>query len=65
MTTGLVFDEIFLRHRAPYEHPEHPGRLAAIWKRLEEDGLVRRCRRIGARQATREELLEIHTPEHV
>jgi acetoin utilization deacetylase AcuC-like enzyme len=65
VTTGLVYDEVFLRHRAPYEHPEHPGRLAAIWNRLEEDGLARRCRLIAARGATREELVQVHTPEHV
>ena len=65
MTTGLVFDEVFLRHQAPYDHPEHPGRLAAIRQRLDEDGLARRCRRIPAREATREELVSVHTPEHV
>src|SRR5439155_1542853 len=65
VTTGLVFDEVFLRHRPPSEHPEHPGRLAAIWKRLKEIGLLDRCRRIPAREATRDELLEIHTPDHV
>ena len=40
MTTGLVYDERFLRHRAPYVHPEHPGRLEAIHARLERDGLA-------------------------
>ena len=65
MTTGLVYDEVFLRHQAPYEHPEHPGRLAAIWERLDNDGLARRCRRIPAREASREELVLVHTPEHV
>jgi acetoin utilization deacetylase AcuC-like enzyme len=65
VTTGLVSDEVFLRHQAPYDHPEHPGRLAAIRQRLDDDGLARHCRRIPAREATREELLEVHTPEHV
>ena len=65
MTTGLVFDEVFLRHQAPCDHPEHPGRLAAIRQRLDDDGLARRCRRIPAREATREELVSVHTPEHV
>jgi len=65
VTTGLVYDEVFLRHQAPYEHPEHPGRLAAIWERLDNDGLARRCRRIPAREASREELVLVHTPEHV
>ena len=63
--TGLVYDERFLLHRAPYDHPENPGRLSAIWNRLEEDGLVPRCRRIAARDATREELLAVHTSDHI
>jgi histone deacetylase 6 len=63
--TGLVYDERFLLHRAPYDHPEHPGRLSAIWNRLEDDGLVQRCRRIAARDATREELLAVHTSDHI
>ena len=65
MTTGLVYDEAFLFHRAPYDHPEDPSRLSAIWSRLTGDGLVGRCRRVGAREATREELLAVHTPGHV
>lgn len=64
-STGLVYDERFLLHRAPYDHPEHPGRLAAIWNRLEADGLAARCRRIPAREATHEELLTTHTAAHV
>lgn len=63
--TGLVYDERFLLHRAPSDHPEHPGRLAAIWNRLEADGLGARCRRVPARDATREELLAVHTSDHV
>ena len=65
MATGLVHDERFLLHRAPYEHPEHPGRLTAIHGRLEEEGLLDRCESVAAREATREELLRIHTPEHL
>jgi histone deacetylase 6 len=65
MTTGVVYDERFLLHRAPYEHPEHPGRLAAIHGRLEEEGLLARCEPVAAREATREELERIHTPEHL
>ena len=61
MTTGLVYDERFLLHRAPYDHPEHPGRLTAIWRRLQEQGLEKRCERVPAREATDEELLRIHT----
>ena len=64
-TTGIVYDERFLLHRAPYEHPEHPGRLTAIHGRLEEEGLLARCESVPAREATREELERIHTPAHL
>ena len=65
MTTGLVFDERFLAHRAPYGHPEHPGRLAAIHDRLHDEGLSARCRAVPAREATDEELLRVHTADHI
>ncbi|HEY1434869.1 MAG TPA: histone deacetylase [Thermoanaerobaculia bacterium] len=65
MTTGLVYDERFLAHRAPYEHPEHPGRLEAIWRRLADDGLADRCRRVAAREASHEELSRVHTEDHI
>ncbi len=61
--TGLVFDERFLKHQAPYEHPEHPGRLRAIWAHLKAQGLTDRCQRVPAREATDGELLAVHTPD--
>jgi acetoin utilization deacetylase AcuC-like enzyme len=62
MATGLVYDPRFLEHRAPYGHPEHPGRLAAIYARCQKDGLTARCTDVPARAAEDEELLRIHTP---
>jgi histone deacetylase 6 len=62
MTVGLVYDAAFLEHRAPYAHPEHPGRLEAIRDRLDRAGLAERCLAVPAREATDEELLRIHTP---
>jgi histone deacetylase 6 len=63
--TGLVYDERFLRHGAPYDHPEHPGRLRAIWHHLEEEALAARCMRVRSRPATAEELARIHTAGHI
>ncbi len=60
MPTGLVYDDAFLEHRAPYEHPEHPGRLTAIRARLEKEGLFNHCERVPAREASDEELLAVH-----
>jgi histone deacetylase 6 len=59
--TGLVYDDRFLLHRAPYEHPEYPGRLRAIRDRLIEEGLFERCQRVDAREATVGELEAVHT----
>ena len=61
--TGLVSDDRFLLHRAPYAHPEHPGRLEAICDRLSAKGLFDRCERVAAREASAGELLAVHTPE--
>ena len=63
--TGLVDDDLFLRHRAPYDHPEHPGRLAAIRDRIHRQGLDLLCQPVAARSATDEELERIHTPQLV
>ncbi len=65
LETGILLDRRFRAHEAPYEHPERPDRLAAIESRLERDGLAARCRRIPAREATRDELLAVHTPRLV
>ncbi len=62
---GIVFDQRFRRHASPAPHPERPERLAAIESHLAGRGLTERCRRVPARPATDEELLAIHTREHV
>ncbi|MCA1580545.1 MAG: histone deacetylase [Acidobacteria bacterium] len=63
--TGILFDRRFQSHAAPYEHPERPARLGAIEARLAADGLTPRCRRVPAREATREELLAVHSAGHI
>lgn len=65
MTTGLLDDDAFLLHRAPYDHPENPGRLESIRRRLASDGLAARCVRVPAREAANEELLRVHSPVHL
>jgi len=65
LATGLVDDDRFLLHRAPYDHPEHPGRIEAIRRRLAEEGLSGRCRAVPARRATDVELSLVHTAAHI
>jgi histone deacetylase 6 len=59
--TGLVYDDRFLLHRAPYEHPENPARLSAIRDHLAAEGLLPRCEHVEAREATPGEILAVHT----
>jgi histone deacetylase 4/5 len=64
-STGLVYDERFQLHRAPYEHPEHPGRLTAIRDHLDRQGLLDRCQHVEAREATPQELAAIHEASYI
>jgi len=65
METGLLADEIFSQHDPGRGHPESPGRHAAVWDRLEEDGVLTKFSRIPARVATDGELERCHDPEYV
>ncbi len=62
MTTGLLYDERFLQHRAPFGHPEQPERLRAIWEHLGSEGLIGRCEQVSARRATDAEIETVHSP---
>lgn len=46
-------------------HPECPDRISRIWAQLTEDGLAQRCLHLPARNATEEELVTVHSTEHV
>lgn len=65
--TGIVYDEYMIKHAPdPSDwHPEKPKRLWASWDRLRDKGIVDRCQRVVAREAGEEELMCVHTKEHV
>ncbi|MBN2532078.1 MAG: histone deacetylase [Spirochaetales bacterium] len=69
MKTGLLYDEIFLKHNLP-GHPEHAGRLKAIVSYLEDHpgkseqgSLFAEPEKVTARPATETELLTCHDKE--
>lgn len=80
LPTGLCYDERMRYHSevaatsGENVHPEDPRRIYYIYKELCEAGLVNDPKhppmvetpllRIDAREATREECLLVHTPEH-
>jgi acetoin utilization deacetylase AcuC-like enzyme len=61
---GIVRDERFLEHKTGHLHPEHPNRLVAIHRILDEgvgEGLID----MEAEMATMEHLELVHTPGHI
>ena len=45
MTTVYVTHPRYIEHEMP-GHPEHPGRIQAIWRELDESGVAARMKRI-------------------
>ena len=64
MTTGYVYDEIFLKHNLP-GHPENRTRLEQTLALLESTGMLARLAEIPVRPATREELTRLHRSSYV
>ena len=62
--TGVLQDRLFLEHLTAEGHPEQPGRLAAIYDRLERLDLKARLIDIVPREAVEEEILLVHAPEY-
>jgi acetoin utilization deacetylase AcuC-like enzyme len=65
MRVGLYDDPIFREHDAGAGHPERPERMEAVREGLKEAGLEDELEIREPRPATREELLAVHTAEHV
>uniref|UniRef100_A0A8D3DID6 Protein deacetylase HDAC6 n=1 Tax=Scophthalmus maximus TaxID=52904 RepID=A0A8D3DID6_SCOMX len=65
--TGLVYSEIFNRHRNLQEpsHVESPDRVRSIMKELETQELLSHCIRVEPREATEDELLLAHKKHYV
>ena len=61
---GLVRDERYLLHNTGLVHPEHPNRLKAVHKMLDQS-FGRDFVSIQPRAATLEELERVHTPGYI
>jgi len=62
---GFCSDERFLEHLTPAGHPERPERLRRLLDHLRETGVLNRLSRIPARAAGMDDLLAVHTREHI
>jgi acetoin utilization deacetylase AcuC-like enzyme len=64
-STGIVRDPVFLTHQNVASHPECPRRLVVINGLLDSDAMAGRFVEVPAREATDEEILRIHSSEHL
>ncbi len=63
--TGFLYDDRYLLHKTGPGHPECPDRLEAIYRRLEEAGLISKLIPIPAVPAHTKWIERVHTPRHV
>ena len=64
MRTAYLTDESFTQHDFP-QHPEHAGRIEAVWQQLKAAGLSDQLLQIAPSPATDEQILSVHTEEHL
>jgi len=65
LPTGFLCDEVYLAHNTGAGHPEQPGRIEAIARRLEEKGLAARLSRFKASPAPLEWITQVHSAAYV
>lgn len=64
MTTAYLSDKRFSEHDFP-GHPEHAGRIEAVWRQLSADGLDEQLLQIAPSPAADEQILAVHTSGHL
>lgn len=64
MSTVYVTHPRCVEHDLP-GHPEHAGRIRAVWDELNGSGLAARMQQVTAQPVTNEQILYVHTAEHV
>jgi len=65
ITTGFVFDEIYLEHWLEQGHPESPQRLQAIMRKMKSEGLLEEVNNIELMTNVLPYIYQIHTESHV
>ena len=60
---GFVCDDRMLLHAGPSKHPECPGRYSSMKEKLEQ--YMHLLTQIPSREATKEEIILVHDPDHV
>ncbi|HVU12533.1 MAG TPA: histone deacetylase [Phototrophicaceae bacterium] len=64
MTTICVTHPRYIEHDLP-GHPEHAGRIRAVWRALDESGLAQRMNTAEASMVDLDAILAVHTPAYL
>jgi acetoin utilization deacetylase AcuC-like enzyme len=64
MTTVYTTHPRYVEHDFP-GHPEHAGRIKAVWNTLEKAGLTARMKAVEPGPASDEQILAVHTREYL
>ena len=64
MTTLYVTHPRCAEHDLPF-HPEHAGRIRAVWKRIGESGLLERVQAVEAEPASEAQILAVHDADYL
>ncbi len=65
MTTGLLYDPIYLEHDTGFGHPERSDRLAAVTGYIEKQAYFGDIERVSPRSAELEWVRQIHTTRYI
>lgn len=67
LKTGFVYDTAMSYHATPDPmeiHPEDPSRIFRIFNIIERNNLLKECKEIDSRRATKQEILLVHNILH-
>ncbi len=65
MPTALIVDPISKHHDPGWNHPESPERFDAVFRALQNEGLLDMALPLSPRKATEEELAWCHDPDYI
>ena len=64
MTTAYATHPRYTEHTLP-GHPEHAGRIRAVWRQLDESGLTARMKAVDVQTIDEDWMLTVHTREYL
>lgn len=58
---AIIYDEIFVTHKPPINHPENPSRTEAILKKLKQESFLEKVELIKPEAASEDDILSVHS----